>query len=919
MTRENINLDGQWGFKLDPQREGFRDGWFLRDVELKNRIQVPGCWQAQGYGEPGGSIPVGKGSRLADYLSANYEGLAWYQKSTSIPDSWQGKRVWLLIGGAIRYCNIFVNGVYKTSHLGFSTPFKVDVTDLVQPGELNDVRFSVDNHPSPYLYLVGCLNYSGNWGGLYRGVSLETTSDPWVDSIFVIPKVRPKQVTVRVEICSHQEAGDFEAIVEVTTLDDEIRSKSSTTINILPRRTEILELNIPLPGSRLWHVDDPFLHKITVRLMRRDGEIDSLTDRFGLREIRLDGHRILLNGSPIFIAGWGDNVCEPVTGVPPCDKKVYYNRLLTMKSLGFNAARHHSWCPYPEYLEAADEVGVLIQPEAPLVYFSTFVDGEGFSLAAEEWKRMLRTHRNHPCILTWCMSNEFSGPAAQGLLKSWYYAAKELDSTRPVVVTSGGKIEPSDVYISRPSLPGFPQGDSEKCRKELAIQPPVIGHELGLYGCSLPDFEEIPRIKGAYRSLPLESNRDRVAKMNLLDIYPRYLHNSRVLLNARRKKHMESARLLGLQGYYYWTGHDDAEYPEGMWLQGVTNQFWEPKDCTPEEMKNYNAQTVLVSDLGEADQTRWHDEPRTMQILVSYYGNGKLDQAEIKWCIDGITSVETLGTLGPIIQEPGNTIAWGAITVPPSTASVMEKYEVRVELYNKGCLLATNAWPIWSFPRIDNASIAGKIALYASQAELLRVILNRYPYCQVVETLNENEILIVRKLDSNLISKIERGGRIIVLDDLTSAGRWPAAYGVWGNSFGTNYGTLIENHPALEGFLHEGYCYLQFQGLLDGAGWFVLDELADEILPIISAVSTEGGNHPAKAIHYLGSLMEFRIGEGYVLLTTFNALSERPESAFFLDRLLRYTCGPHFTPERKVARALVEELFKPKEGTQNGK
>jgi len=215
MACENISLDGQWNFQLDPQREGLRDGWFLRGFKLKDRIQVPGCWQAQGYGGPGGRV---SDNLHADYLFTNYEGLSWYQKSTEIPDSWQGKRIWLLVGGAARYCDVFVNGVYRSSHFGFSTPFKVDVADLIRPGELNDIRCSVDNRPRPHLDLVGCLNYSGNWGGLYRSVSLEATSDPWVDSIFAIPEIGPEQVTIQVEICSHQEAGEFGVIIEVTTL-----------------------------------------------------------------------------------------------------------------------------------------------------------------------------------------------------------------------------------------------------------------------------------------------------------------------------------------------------------------------------------------------------------------------------------------------------------------------------------------------------------------------------------------------------------------------------------------------------------------------------------------------------------------------------------------------------------------------------
>ena len=104
---QTISLDGKWDFATDPGKKGQDQQWYRPDVPLpsKRDIQVPGCWEAQGVGEPGYSQPpaIRMAWEVANRpIFANYHGSAWYRKTITVPDNWQGNRIWIKFGGSTR-------------------------------------------------------------------------------------------------------------------------------------------------------------------------------------------------------------------------------------------------------------------------------------------------------------------------------------------------------------------------------------------------------------------------------------------------------------------------------------------------------------------------------------------------------------------------------------------------------------------------------------------------------------------------------------------------------------------------------------------------------------------------------------------------------------------------------------------------
>ncbi|NQT38721.1 MAG: hypothetical protein HQ581_14595, partial [Planctomycetes bacterium] len=168
---------------MDPQDEGLAQQWFQAEVAYPDKIQVPGNWQAQGFGEP------------CRHLRHDYQGKAWYRQAVRVPSDWAGKRIWLHLGGVANTAEVFVNGSHMGSVDGFLTPYEFDITDAAAPGATALVVCRVDSSgPAP----VGMFNFFGRWGGLYRGVWLEARPDLAIDDLFVMPDVR--SATARTQV-----------------------------------------------------------------------------------------------------------------------------------------------------------------------------------------------------------------------------------------------------------------------------------------------------------------------------------------------------------------------------------------------------------------------------------------------------------------------------------------------------------------------------------------------------------------------------------------------------------------------------------------------------------------------------------------------------------------------------------------------
>ncbi len=385
--RPSIDLSGEWEFKLDPLDVGRAEKWFAGRLPYERRIRVPGAWNAQGVAfdseqqlrdyegqrleeqKPLNQLGTLGVQRESERLFSAYPGPGWYRKEVTIPAQWKGKVPWLIFGGVHREAEVWVNGQPAGAHHSYLTPFHIDLLPYAKPSEKIKIVVRVDARQRKEVDpLMGCLDTLDflyvTWGGLHGRVWLEATEATRMDDLFVAPQLGAGTAEIRLAIKGAR-TGQLAAAAEI--LDTSGAAVASVNEAIPADATEVV-LVARIPNAKLWSPKSPHLYTARVRLLSGGAVIDARSVRFGMREFKVAGGKFLLNGKPIFLRGYGDDSIYPNTICPPAEKSEFHRRLSIARQYGFNYVRHHSWTPPEEYLEAADELGMMLQPEFPFAY-----------------------------------------------------------------------------------------------------------------------------------------------------------------------------------------------------------------------------------------------------------------------------------------------------------------------------------------------------------------------------------------------------------------------------------------------------------------------------------------------------------------------------------------------------------------------
>ena len=481
--RASLVLDGTWEFRQDPTASGDAGNWAAGQAAFPRTIEVPGAWQAQGVGEPGGT------------LRHDYAGVAWYRRTMAVPAGWKGKAVSLRIAGAHRHTTVFVNGQKLGEHEGFSAPFAFDVTDAIRSGGDNVIALRIANpgavpldgpREQKPLQPTGMLNYIGNWGGPYGRVELRATDPTSIDDVYVRPDISQSAARVVVTV-RNRESRPFVGEVRISA-GAGIGARASVTVPA-GGQSEV-EAGLSIPGARLWTPDTPHLYTARVTLHEGKRTRDQVEERFGMRQFTTRGEVLLLNGTPLYLRGYGDDNIEVVSGFPPSRREAYLERLRQARAFGFNTVRFHSMTPPEEFFHAADEVGMLVMAELPAAYTQYVLPHR--DMLRRELTDVVRSYRNRPSLLSLAFGNEFNltwleteAERKQFLdtVAEFYALAKSLHPDGLVLSNDGYVMKPTDMVSH------YGTGVSGV---------PVVKHEFGEYYCSLPDISLIDKFTGVF-------------------------------------------------------------------------------------------------------------------------------------------------------------------------------------------------------------------------------------------------------------------------------------------------------------------------------------------------------------------------------------------------------------------------------------
>ncbi len=297
-----------------------------------------------------------------------------------------GERLLLDFDGVYRSADLFVNGRHILKHFNGYTGFEADITDALVPGE-NLVAVRADNS----------IEQTSRWytgSGINRSVRLRRIGPlHFLRHGLVIDAEIDGHVRIAAE-CS------LPGNVLFTIHDP---SGKRTAAHHGPAAA--FTVGNPQP----WSPDTPNLYTCTAQLFDETGaEVDRITAKFGFRSVEFDPeHGFVLNGKKLLLRGV--NIHEDLCGIGTAVfRDGVARRYRILKSLGVNAVRlaHHPYAP--EYLELADEMGLLIFDEAFDKWTGQYY---GHQVSFEDhWRgdvaEFVRRDRNHPSVFLWSVGNE---------------------------------------------------------------------------------------------------------------------------------------------------------------------------------------------------------------------------------------------------------------------------------------------------------------------------------------------------------------------------------------------------------------------------------------------------------------------------------------------------------------------------------
>ena len=446
-TRNVLDLSGLWHFQVDPDAAGEAARWF-DGIPNPRQVAVPGSWNEQ----------------FTD--TDLYLGRAWYVHETYVPPGWRGSRVLLHVGSANYAARLWVNGAFIGEHLGGHLPFALDITGHILWHEPNRIAIEVENElrpdrvpPGNMTGDAGPLGFGGNnpptafdffpYAGIHRPVTLVGIPPRHLTDITVTTEIEGRDGVVHVRAAA-SEGWDGEGTAEIVAGDrnliaglDFAGGEATATIRV--------------PGARLWSPDDPHLYRLTVSLLGDDALADTYQLDIGIRTIAVAGDRLLLNGQPIELRGFGKHEDSPAFGRGLNLPQMTQDASL-MRWLGANSYRTSHYPYAEEAMDLADRLGFLIIDEIPAVGLS-FSDGEAnirarLDQCKAQIAELVARDKHHPSVISWSVANEpipntmraltgdpddgeASGVDATGgdaFFAELTTYARGLDGTRPVII-----------------------------------------------------------------------------------------------------------------------------------------------------------------------------------------------------------------------------------------------------------------------------------------------------------------------------------------------------------------------------------------------------------------------------------------------------------------------------------------------------
>ncbi|MBQ1304577.1 MAG: beta-glucuronidase [Erysipelotrichaceae bacterium] len=386
-TRTSVSLDGMWHLRFDPESIGEQEKWM---DHMDSSISIP--------------VPSSFADLFTDQYSKNYCGDFWYETDFFVPKT-ENCRTMLRFGSITHRGTVYVNSVKITEHEGGFLPVIGDITDVVKPGEFNHLAVKANNELNESSLPCGSVKtlQNGtkiafpyfdffNYSGIQRSVYLIQIPDEHIQDYSAVSSISGNDADVAYEVITN---GEHEVRVCLYDADGNKVAESNGKKG-----------SLHVENAHLWNVRKAYLYNLCIQIVDGEKVIDEYMERYGIRTVEIKGTKILINGNPVYLKGFGKHEDFDIIGRGfnwPLVKRDFE----CMKWTNANCFRTSHYPYAEEWYQFADEEGFLIIDEVAAV-------------------GMMRSTRNFAVAGTGNYTYFFETPTVPALLKNHLLQVEEM-------------------------------------------------------------------------------------------------------------------------------------------------------------------------------------------------------------------------------------------------------------------------------------------------------------------------------------------------------------------------------------------------------------------------------------------------------------------------------------------------------------
>lgn len=429
-------------------------------------IDLNGTWSFTPFGEPTGAIAVPALWESQGHL--NLDGEVLYRREIQLEPHQITGYATLRFEAVMDTAEIRVNGHFCGKSQNPFTPIEIDCGSVLESG-INVIEVIVVDHPRNSMEHIRSAHGKQGWanqefpsppsvymtlGGIYRDVTLHVHESTVVRNL--ASNSDPKNLEITIEIENLEQAAK-EVEIELFIFDTKIKKSQL----LAPNQVSWVTFNVASSTQKKWSPESPNLHTLEVRVISDGVQKDQAHLSFGLRSIVEKDGKILLNDEEIFIRAALVQGFYPDTIYAEPKDDLIKDEILKAKSLGLNTLRLHIKAFDTRYLDACDELGMLLHCDIPIAepiaHHELGADSEVAKNCAASVTAQVRRDYSHPSIFLWSVMNELGLEKIEIRKQAGYKAFAiamyetlfKLDQTRPIIENDWIDPDPQYVFKSK--------------------------------------------------------------------------------------------------------------------------------------------------------------------------------------------------------------------------------------------------------------------------------------------------------------------------------------------------------------------------------------------------------------------------------------------------------------------------------------